>query len=84
MPFVYIMVLHHLCYLRTVCVCVCGKDFTLSHALSCPHRAFPIIHHNEVHDLTASLMTEVSHNVQVEPHLHALSVKYATLLSCTG
>ena len=53
--------------------CVCGKDFTLSHALSCPHGAFPIIRHNEVRDLTASLMTEVCHDVQVEPHLHALS-----------
>ena len=53
--------------------CVCGKDFTMSHALSCPHGAFPIIRHNEVRDLTASLMTEVCHDVQVEPHLHALS-----------
>ena len=53
--------------------CVCGKDFTLSHTLSCPHGAFPIIRHNEVRDLTASLMTEVCHDVQVEPHLHALS-----------
>ncbi|XP_065914415.1 uncharacterized protein [Dysidea avara] len=47
--------------------------FTLPHALSCPHGAFPIIRHNEVRDLTASLMTEVCHDVQVEPHLHALS-----------
>ena len=53
--------------------CVCGKDFTLSHALSCPHGAFLTIQHNEVQDLTASLMTEVCHDVKVEPHLHALS-----------
>ena len=53
--------------------CVCGKDFTLSHALSCPHGAFPIIWHNEVRDLNACLMTEVCHDVQVEPHLHPLS-----------
>jgi len=33
--------------------CVCGKDFTLSHILSCPHSAFSIIRHNEVRDLTA-------------------------------
>ena len=51
---------------------MCGKDFTLSHFLSCPHGAFPIIWHNEVRDLTATLMTKVCHDVQVEPHLHAL------------
>ena len=39
--------------------CVCGKDFTLSHAISCPYGAFPIIQHNEVRDLTACLMTSV-------------------------
>ena len=55
--------------------CVCGKDFTLSHALSCPHDAFPIIRHNEIQDLTVSLMSmsEVCHDVQIEPHLHPLS-----------
>jgi len=70
MPFVYGMVLHHHCYLRTVYL---AKILTLSHALSCPHGAFPIIRHNEVHDLTACLMTEVCHDVQVEPYLHPLS-----------
>ena len=53
--------------------CVCGKDFSLSHALSCPHGAFPIIRHNEIRNLTASLMSEVCHNVQIEPQLHPLS-----------
>ena len=53
--------------------CVCGKDFTLYHALSCPHEAFPIVWHNEIRDLTVSLMSEVCHDVQIEPHLHPLS-----------
>ena len=65
------MVLHHHCYHRTVCVT--GKKFALFHALGCPHGAFPIIRHNEVRDLTASLMMEVCHDVQVKSHLHALS-----------
>ena len=50
--------------------CVCDKDFTLSHALSCPHCAFPIIRQNEIR---ANLMSEVCHDVQIEPHLHPLS-----------
>ena len=53
--------------------CVCGKAFTISHALSCPYGAFPIIRHNDVRELTAKLMSEVCHDVQVEPHLQPLS-----------
>ena len=53
--------------------CVCGKAFNISHALSCPHGAFPIIRHNDVRDLTARLMSEVCHDVQLEPHLQPLS-----------
>ena len=31
----------------------------------CPFGGFPTIRHNEVRDLTASLLTEVSHNVAI-------------------
>jgi len=65
MLFVYAMALCLPCYHRTVCVAK-----ILPHALSCP---FPITRHNKVQDLTASLLTEVCHDVQVEPHFHALS-----------
>jgi len=53
--------------------CVCGKDFSLSHNLSCPHGAFSIIRHNEIRNLTANFMSEVTHDVQLEPQLHHLS-----------
>ena len=55
--------------------CVCRKAFTISHALSCPHGAFPIIRHNDVRDLTAKLqlMSEVCHDAQVESHPQPLS-----------
>ena len=53
--------------------CVCGKAFSVSHAFSCPHGAFPIIHHNDIRDLTARLLSEVCHDVQVEPHLQPLT-----------
>ena len=53
--------------------CVCGKAFSVSHAFSCPHGAFPIIRHNDIHDLTARLLSEVCHDVQVEPHLQPLT-----------
>ena len=39
--------------------CICGKNFTVEHALSCARGAFPSIRHNEIRDLTANLLTEV-------------------------
>jgi len=56
---------------------VCGKDFSVfsvSHAFGCPHGAhFPILCHDNVKYLTARLLSEVCHDVQVEPHLQPLS-----------
>ena len=54
--------------------CVCGKAFSVSHAFSCPHGCFfSIIRHNDIRDLTARLLSEVCHDVQVEPHLQPLT-----------
>ena len=52
--------------------CVCGSRFSVEHALSCPRGAFPIIRHNEIRDLTASVLTEVCHDVRVEPDLQPI------------
>ena len=58
-----------------VCVCVCGKDFTLSHAHSCPlDGAFLFIWHNELLDSTACLMVEVSHDVEADVDIKLRSV----------
>ena len=35
----------------------------------CHRGGFPTIHHDEIRDVTASLLTEVCHNVATEPHL---------------
>lgn len=67
--------------------CVCGAHFSVEHALSCPRGAFPIIRHNEVRDLTASLLTEVCHDVRIEPELQPLegeSMSYATANTSQG
>ena len=61
--------------------CVCGKSFSVDHALNCPTGGFPTIRHNELRDFTAKLMTEVCHDVCVEPPLQPLSgehLPYAT------
>ena len=55
--------------LQTPAHCDCSVNFSIDHSLSCPKGGFPSIRHNEVRDLTARLLTEVSHDVRVEPHL---------------
>ena len=59
--------------LNTPTRCSCGSQFSVQHALSCPKGGFPTLRHNEVRDLTAALMTEVCHDVCVEPHLQPLT-----------
>lgn len=54
--------------------CVCGADFTVEHVLSC-QRGFPIIHHNEIRDVTATLLTEVCHD---DRDLQPLSGEFLT------
>ena len=44
---------------KTPSRCGCGEKFTIEHAMSCPKGGFPSIRHNEVRDLTATLLTEV-------------------------
>ena len=39
--------------------CICGKSFTVEHALSCPFGGFPTLCHNEIRNLTANLLSEV-------------------------
>ena len=52
--------------------CACNEPFTVEHALSCPKGPFPIHCHNEIRDTTYSLLSEVSHNVTLEPTLQPL------------
>ena len=54
-------------------LCACSKNFTVEHAMNCPTGGFPTIRHNELRDFTASLLSEVCHNVSVEPQLQPLT-----------
>ena len=55
--------------------CVCGSSFTVQHGLSCscPKGGYPTIRHNELRDIMASLLTEVCHDVRIEPDLQPLT-----------
>ena len=51
----------------------CGTHFAVDHALSCPKGGLRTSHHNEIRDLTATLLNEVCCQVQVEPELQPVS-----------
>ncbi len=57
--------------------------FSVEHAIPYPRGAFPIIRHNETRDLTASVLTEVCHDVRVEPDLHPITKINKETLSAT-
>ena len=50
--------------------CVCGKRQTVEHALSCSHGGFPALRHNVI---TGRCISEVCHNVAIEPELQPLT-----------
>ena len=58
--------------------CACGKSFTIDHTLKCPTGGFLIICHNKIRGLTADLMSEVCHDVCVEPALQPLTGEQLT------
>ena len=44
---------------KTSSTCQCETSFSVDHAMVCPFGRLPMIRHNEVRDLTDSLLTEV-------------------------
>ena len=53
--------------------CACGASFSLDHVLSCSKGGFPLIRHNELRDLTATLLTKVCNDVCIEPELQPIT-----------
>ena len=66
---------------HTPAKCNCGLAFSADHAMICHMGGFPTIRHNELRDVTASLLTEVCNDVATEPHLQPLSGESMTLRS---
>ena len=58
-------------------ICACDAKFTLEHTLSC-HLGGYIIRHNNLRDLGANLMREISRDVRVEPPLLEVSSQETT------
>ena len=61
--------------------CACGTHFSVENVLSCTKGGYPSIRHNEIRDLTASLLSELCHNVSTEPHLQTMTGEVMSGLS---
>ena len=48
-------------------------SFSVEHVLTCKTGGFSAVRHNEVRDITATLLAEVCHGVTIEPHLQPFS-----------
>ena len=68
--FRYLIKLRYLLPLENMpLTCACGKDYTMTHALTCATGGFIIKRHNDVRDYLAHLLNEVCAEVSIEPHL---------------
>ena len=52
--------------------CSCGHPFSAEHTVLSNCRGFLSTRHNEVRNITASLLSEVCHAISMEPHLLSL------------
>ena len=57
----------------TPTLCNCGTSFSVDHAMTCHMGGIPTIRHNEIRDITATLLTEICHNVAIESLLQPLT-----------
>jgi hypothetical protein len=53
--------------------CVCGKQFSIEHAMSCIKGGYIHQRHDEIRDLLTHISKEISKDVECEPHLQPLT-----------
>ena len=53
--------------------CVCGKRFSMDHAMNCPTGGYSTLRHNELRDFTANTLSEVCSSMCVKLSLQTLS-----------
>jgi len=58
--------------------CVCGQTFSTDHAVICQHGGLTFVCHNDLHDITAELLSTVCNDVAIESPLHPLSGEVLT------
>ena len=64
--------------------CPFGSKFDVCHALSCGRGGFVIMRHDEIRDITASMLNEICKDVEIEPRLQPITgeqMRYRTATS---
>ena len=57
--------------------CVCGNGFNVDHAMNCSSGgSLLLIRHNELRDLTATVLSEACHDVAIESVMQKLTCEY--------
>ena len=57
---------------------ICGKGFSVDHAMNCPTGGYPTLRHNELRDFTADALSEVCSGVCVwNLHYRLFQVKHS-------
>ena len=59
--------------------CSCGEGFSVQHAMSCKKGGFVTLRHNEVRDITATLLSDLCKDVEIEPSLLTLNGEQHTM-----
>ena len=59
--------------------CSCGEGFNVQHAMSYKKAGFVTLRHNKVRDITATLLSEVCKDVELEPSLLTLNGEEQTM-----
>ena len=59
--------------------CSCGEGFNVQHAMSYKKGGFVTLRHNEVRDVTATHLSDVCKDVELEPSLLSLNGEEQTM-----
>ena len=59
--------------------CSCGESFNVQHVMLCKKGEFVTLRHNKVRDITATLLSDVFKDVELEPSLLTLNEKEQTM-----
>ena len=56
----------------------CGTSFSVDHVMTCHLGGIPTNWHYEIRDITVTVLTEICHNVAIEPTLQPVSTESFT------
>ena len=65
-------------------LCACNEKFTVPHALHCLKGGYTHMRHNELHYSFANFLSDVCHDVEIEPYLQPLQGETFALKSTTS